>query len=431
MDAKDGPAQPPRRLVRELMAQARGRRPDLLWQALGVAAASATGVAASARDMADRRLADLVPAWRTPLQVYFGVRDLVHQVTGLTCYPREIPDGMTLRTLATYLCGELDPWWQGRAPALFEEPTDDARCRWPTPTRYEGPCVAPCVFLLGSPRSGTTLLRTMLAGHSRLCVPGELNLLPFDYLGDRAHVLQALGFSWMIFGAQEALGDALGRPALWARVETARATRQNRPVAESYRRLQEAGGGRLLVDKSPLYTLHAAWMARAESLAPGSRYIYLTRHPFSVMESFVRRRFHRMLGPVNQIWDPHPWGFAEKVWAGCNRNVVAFLDTVPPDRQMRVSFEALVTEPEREMRRLAAFLGVAYEPALVHPFDGARMASVRLAGRVEASIGDPGFLERRSIDPALGSAWTSVRLPRPPAPVTRRVARRLGYDVGA
>src|SRR6185295_2041789 len=43
----------------------------------------------------------------------------------------------------------------------------------------------PAIFILSPPRSGTTLLRVMLAGHPRLFAPPELELLSFNTLSER------------------------------------------------------------------------------------------------------------------------------------------------------------------------------------------------------------------------------------------------------
>jgi hypothetical protein len=45
--------------------------------------------------------------------------------------------------------------------------------------------LAPAAFVVGSPRSGTTLLRVMPAGHSQLFSPPELVLAPFATMAER------------------------------------------------------------------------------------------------------------------------------------------------------------------------------------------------------------------------------------------------------
>lgn len=72
------------------------------------------------------------------------------------------------------------------------------------------------------------------------------------------------------------------------------------------------------------------------------------------------------------------------------------------------------------MRRAASALGVEYRDALVEPFEGDRM---------RFGPGDPGFTERSAIRPELGEVWRHIRLPRQLSPITRGVARRLGYEL--
>src|SRR5260370_35453379 len=45
------------------------------------------------------------------------------------------------------------------------------------------------VYILTAPRSGSTLLRVMLAGHPRLFCPPELNLLGFETMRERESAL--------------------------------------------------------------------------------------------------------------------------------------------------------------------------------------------------------------------------------------------------
>ena len=52
------------------------------------------------------------------------------------------------------------------------------------------------VFILSPPRSGTTLLRVMLAGHSRLFAAPELQLLNFDTLAQRRAALVGRYSPW-------------------------------------------------------------------------------------------------------------------------------------------------------------------------------------------------------------------------------------------
>jgi Sulfotransferase family len=55
----------------------------------------------------------------------------------------------------------------------------------------------PPIFILSPPRSGSTLLRVMLAGHPRLFAPQELELLSFDTLQDRRATFTGRDSFWL------------------------------------------------------------------------------------------------------------------------------------------------------------------------------------------------------------------------------------------
>src|SRR5206468_1745548 len=79
-------------------------------------------------------------------------------------------------------------------------------------------------------------------------------------------------------------------------------------------------GERVLVDKSPTYALDLETLARADRYFEAPRYIHLVRHPYTMIESFVRARLDTLLGP-NLFKQPEvdPYVVAEMVWANSNR----------------------------------------------------------------------------------------------------------------
>merc|ERR1712185_170577 len=52
----------------------------------------------------------------------------------------------------------------------------------------------PILFLLSSPRSGSSLLQLCLNAHPELYAGQELFLLPFETLGERRRLLEGTGF---------------------------------------------------------------------------------------------------------------------------------------------------------------------------------------------------------------------------------------------
>jgi amino acid adenylation domain-containing protein len=269
------------------------------------------------------------------------------------------------------------------------------------------------VFLLSSARSGSTLLRVMLAGHPALFCPPELALLGKRSMRERNQTLlhPARGH-----GLQRALMELKNITADAADALVAALVEQDADTQSVYRMLQELAGARLLLDKTPGYALSLATLERAEELFEAPRYIHLTRHPYAVIESIMRNRMDQLLG----LPSADPFQVAEEVWTTANRNLLDFLRQVDPQRQHRVSYEELVAAPAAVMAELCAFLGVPLDDAVLDPYRGRRMSD---------GIGDPNFHEHSVIEPSLGQAWRQVRLPRALSEPTRDLALALNYEL--
>ncbi|TAN49022.1 MAG: hypothetical protein EPN21_13395, partial [Methylococcaceae bacterium] len=269
------------------------------------------------------------------------------------------------------------------------------------------PTLPGMVFLLSTPRAGSTLLRAMLMGHSRLFAPPELHLLPFADLAERRRVFEQEGKSFLGEGLLQALCALDGLSPEAAKDQVARWIDDAMPVAAVYGHLQERLGPRILVDKSPSYAQSLEVLQRAERLQPAPRYIQLIRHPLAVADSFVRNRFHRLLGAEDA-----PWPLALRLWDEYNGHLDAFLAKLPPERVFRLHFEDLVAAPEAATRALCGWLGVDFEPALLDPYRGERLTQGLHAQSLP--IGDPNFHRHERIEPELAAApaeaWEQLAL---------------------
>jgi len=224
------------------------------------------------------------------------------------------------------------------------------------------------VFLIGPPRSGSTLLTRMLGAHSAIHAPDEPHLLtPLAHLGYYAAVERA-PYDPLPRGEEEYL-DAL-------RACTDRL----------YAGLLEGSGARLLLDKTPAYALVLDFVAR---LYPEARYIVLTRNPLAVWSSYVQSFFdgdHR----VAHAWNPLLERYVPAVGRFLRERPVPLL---------HVCYEELVADPEAELRRLCQHLELPFEPAMVEYGSTAAGAT-----RAAAGLGDPTTVARegrpttRSVD---------------------------------
>ena len=311
-----------------------------------------------------------------------------------------------------------------------------ARIREETAERFRDlipplPPVAPAaprnpraVFLLSPPRSGSTLLRVMLAGNPVLFAPPELELLGFNTLRERKAAFSGR-YSFWAEGTVRAIMEIEGCGSEQAWQIMADAEERDLSVRDFYREIQERTGGRLLVDKTPSYSLDRTTLERAEADFEEPLYIHLLRHPYGMISSFEKARLEQVFFRV-----PHPFSrreLAELIWLTSQRNILAFLSGIEPGRQLRLRFEDLVQDPRAAMERVCAFLGVPFVPAMLDPYEdtGRRMTDgIHALSRM---VGDVKFHEHKAIDPAVAESWKKEIGEDFLGEPTWRMAESLGY----
>ncbi|PSF39268.1 beta-ketoacyl synthase [Aphanothece hegewaldii CCALA 016] len=343
----------------------------------------------------------------------------------LMLYPREFYERPRINGLAKYLASEFKRTYEKKTP-LKQEPKQTSHneeffvsSSQPTPYTLEQKLPG-IVFILSSPRSGSTLLRVMLAGHRELASPPELHLLPFDTMEQRS---KELTLSHLGEGLQRAFIDLKGIDATESECLIAELVKDNRSIPEVYTLLQELAGDRILIDKSPTYAFHRETLDRAEAMFDNAKYIHLVRHPYAVIESFYRLRMDKLVGAK----DGDPYSIAELIWTKSNQNILDFLCNISNDRHHLIVYEELVKNPTQVMQKLSEFLGISFDPSLVNPYEGQRMTDG--VYNQSMSVGDPNFLKRKKIDPTLADSWKNIKLPQPLTETTRKVAMSLNYQL--
>ena len=346
---------------------------------------------------------------------------------GLTLYPREVFEHPTLKHLSTYLAQELERTQQSSSTTDTGSPSSTAELSVPIWGRDRTfPKViaknAPAIFLLSSPRSGSTLLRVMLAGHPHLFCPPELHLLPFATLTERQ---AALAGSYLDQGLQRALMELKGMDAEESQALIQIWTEQGMTVPEMYQQLQALASDRLLVDKSPTYGFSTTTLNQAEQVFNGAKYIHLVRHPYAVIDSFVRNRMDKIF----DLADHDPYHLAERVWTVSNQKILSFLSAIAPSRHHFIRYEDLVTHPQNVMKRLCKFLAIPFHTSVLNPYE---QREQRMTDGVKAQsmpIDDPNFHQRQAIDPALADRWKTVTLPSPLSAGVQHLMQQLGYPL--
>ncbi|WP_236796140.1 sulfotransferase [Amycolatopsis sp. GM8] len=188
------------------------------------------------------------------------------------------------------------------------------------------------IFVLTAPRSGSTLLRSVLDSHSRVHAPHELHL---NLLSVREREWVANGFSDRYASISlDALGLSIREleHLLWDRL--------------LHHELLRSGKD-LIVNKTTSSV--QSWRRIAECW-PDARYVFLFRNPLHIADSLARAWPDRP--------DIDPARRAAEFVAVMNEARAEL-----PGHEVR--YEELTTRPAETVRRLCDFLGVAWEPAML------------------------------------------------------------------
>ena len=238
------------------------------------------------------------------------------------------------------------------------------------PTSPAGGPNNPFVFVVGCPRSGTTLLQRMLDNHPQLAIAYDTLFIPAVVRGsDRKNppltaelVEQIRDFSrFRRFGLPE---DILDRLSIGAHDYRSLVCRIYDAFARSKGKL--LGG-----EKSPGYVRH---MPMLQELFPWAKFVHLVRDGRNVALSLMDwgRQKQTPKGPARKyrMWADSPVAVCALWWAykaGRGRRDARHLR---PGTYTEVSYEALVAEPERALRELCEFMSLPYSNDMVHFYLG-------------------------------------------------------------
>ncbi len=221
------------------------------------------------------------------------------------------------------------------------------------------------VFIVGMPRSGTTLIEQILSAHPAVAAGGERN-----FWGDRLRGWEASGV-----GAVEA--EMLLK------------------AADEYRAVMRQIGPEALrvTDKRPS-NFELLWLIRL--LLPGARVIHCRRHPVDTALSIFFANFG-----------------ARQEYA-CDRGDVAFfyrqyerlmdhwVRVLPPERFIEVEYETLIADREAETRRLVAFCGLDWDDACLKPERNGRLVKTASLWQARQPVYQTSTERWRRYEPWLG-----------------------------
>ena len=297
------------------------------------------------------------------------------------------------------------------------------RSKAPEPER------APVPFIVGVGRSGTTMLRLMLDAHPELTIPPETHFVPdlIDSIQSGAKPEKAVE----VMTAVRQWGDLHIDPD---------------EVLERWRGLDDFGPGPALRsfygiyterqgkprwgDKTPIYVKN---MLRIESVLPEARFIHVIRDGRDVALS----RWKRTLGDK----EPAP---ASQVAEGWERRIRrAQRQGAKLDHYLELRYEDLVTDTEPNLRRIAEFLELEWDPAMLTYYEHAADRMSEMARDLPATDGKPTrpgaermeahAMTQKPPDPSAMYRWKEKMSPEDIAAfdaAAGELLAELGYEVG-
>jgi Sulfotransferase family len=210
------------------------------------------------------------------------------------------------------------------------------------------------IFVVGSPRSGTTLMRQILDRHPSIAICGETYFLPLVYTRRNA-----FGDLSQVAKRQRLIEEYIvNRHLKKAKLDTPELAERLSREAISYQAMftsilkynAERRGKRRFGEKTPQHALH---LETLWDWFPDAVVLHMIRDPRASVASLQQQPF----APSSVVLNARRW---------LDLNLVARSFRDRPG-YLEVRYEALVTNPVEELRKTCTFLDEEYSPSMLVP----------------------------------------------------------------
>ncbi len=229
-----------------------------------------------------------------------------------------------------------------------------------------GPRTPAPIFVIGMPRTGTTLVDRILSSHPQVEAAGELQAMPLA-------VKQAARTpSRRVIDAETVLASAHADPAALGESYLARAAHHR------------AGTRPRFTDKLPANFLYVGHILQA---LPEARIVCLRRNPMDTVWSNVRNLFATQSAYYGYSYDLLD---TARYYARFAR-LMDFWEARFPGRVLNFGYEALVSDQEPQTRRLLAHCGLEWDPACLDFHENTAAVATPSAAQVRRKLNADGI----------------------------------------
>ena len=231
------------------------------------------------------------------------------------------------------------------------------------------------IFIIGMPRSGTTLVERILSSHALVQSAGELR-----------------NFMLALYQASQATPAFLLDPAFPERVQQLDWERLGRSYLHSTRPL--TGGTAHFIDKLPHNFLYAGFIARA---LPKAKIVCLRRDPVDTCLSNFKQLFELNSPYFDYSYDLLDTG---RYYLLFDR-LMAHWQNVLPGRIMELQYEELVADQVGQTRRLLDFCGLEWDASCLRFENNAAPVATASAVQVRTPMNRDSIGRWRRYEPLL------------------------------
>ena len=225
------------------------------------------------------------------------------------------------------------------------------------------------IFLLGSARSGTTLLRLLLTSHPAVCIAPESSFLTWypetysDWSAEDVDSSRRPAFVADLMAARKFVTWGLAADDIDARIVRNRPRSYAELVEIPYRMYAESIGkpDAQWGDKN---NIHMDFVSQIDELFENARFLHIVR---DVRDCFVSSADIRALdstSPYKPQLSANPVEFAE-AWDTQNRKALAALSTIGSNRWETIRYEDLVSSPEKTLSPVLHMWGMKWDDEML------------------------------------------------------------------
>lgn len=216
------------------------------------------------------------------------------------------------------------------------------------------------IFIVGSPRSGTTLLQSMLAAHSMFYTSPELSFfdriiprLGVEYY-DPSHIVCKDDLNLIANIIQDRVGISAEHVLQCSSGLTIKQVFHN--LIEGY----NTNSKPIWVEKTPN---HARFMLAIQRFYPNAKFIHIIRDPVDSVASMNHIKptsiFDNRVSYLSAFYN------YAKIWNKCIESAYTYS---PQENVLHIRYENLVISNSRELQKICDFLNVGFEEEMLERF---------------------------------------------------------------